>query len=427
MRATKRRQLLAGAAAAAPLVAALPRPALAQPRPLRVGILAPRAGVAGTAGEVGLKGTEFAVEKINAAGGVAGRRVELVIEEETNPRETVERARRLALQERVDVIQGVLSSGVSLALGPVLEESRILSVFWDGTTQDGVNETMPRPRWVFRSTDNECEAVMGSLMAIKHFRGQFVTVAGINPDYSYGRNNWAAFIAFLKRFGIEHRVVAEQWPRVGGMDLTANVAALKSAAPDLVFSSMLFADLPVFMRQAHAAGLLEGRKWIFPAAGFQHTSLKKEFTPPGMIFGHNTLYFADPQAMPLAQEFVRWYHERTRDWPHWEADRAFFAMEAWRRGVEKAVGAKGGGSWPSQAEIAEAIRGIQVVSLGGPGRMREDAIAEQTFVQGVTTHDPRYDFPILDPAKLDRIDGAKLQKPPGGDFWRWIGEAKFDL
>ncbi len=420
-----RRQLLAATLPVAAM--ALPLPAFAQPRPLRVGILAPRAGVAGTVGEVGLKGTEFAVEKINAAGGVAGRRVELVIEEETNPRETVERARRLSLQERVDVIQGVVSSGVSLALGPVLEESRILTVFWDGTTQDGVNETMPRSRWVFRSTDNECEAVMGSLMAIKHFRGQFVTVAGINPDYSYGRNNWAAFIAFLRRFNIEHRVVSEQWPRVGGMDLTANVAALKAAAPDLVFSSMLFADLPVFMRQADAAGLLEGRRWVFPAAGFQHTALKKEFTPAGMIFGHNTLYFADPQASPLAREFVGWYHERTRDWPHWEADRAFFAMEVWRRGVEKAVQAKGGGAWPSQAEIAEAIRGIEVMSLGGPGRMRPDGIAEQTFVQGVTTHDARYDFPILDPAKIDRMDGARLQKPSGGDFWRWIAEARFDL
>ena len=67
-----------------------------------------------------------------------------------------------------------------------------------------VNETMARSRWVFRSTDNECEAVMASLMAVKHFRGQFVTVAGINPDYSYGRNNFAAFQALLKKFGIEH-------------------------------------------------------------------------------------------------------------------------------------------------------------------------------------------------------------------------------
>lgn len=417
---TTRRQMLGAASALA-----LPLPAYAQNAPVKVGIIAPRAGVAGTVGECGLKGTEFAVEKINAAGGVAGRRIELVIEEETNPRETTERARRLALQEKVEVIQGIVSSGVSLALGPALEDSRILTVYWDGTTQDGVNETMPRSRWVFRSTDNECEAVMASLMAIKHFRGQFITVAGINPDYSYGRNNWAAFIAFLKRFNIEHRVVSEQWARVGGMDLTANVAALKAAAPDLVYSSLLFADLPVFMRQANAASLLEGRKWVFPAAGFQHTSLKKEFTPPGMIFGHNTLYFADPMASPLAQEFVQWYHAKTNDWPHWEADRAFFAMEVWRRGVEKAQRAKG--SWPTQAEVAEAMRGIEVVSLGGPGRMRPDGIAEQTFIQGPTIHDSHYDFPILDPAKITRMDGRNLQKAPGQDFWRWIAEAQFAL
>jgi len=102
-------------------------------------------------------------------------------------------------------------------------------------------------------------------------------------------------------------------------------------------------------------------------------------------------------------------------------------MEVWRRGVERAVQAKGAGSWPTNAEIAEAMRGIEVVSLGGPGRMRPDGIAEQTFVQGLTAHDPRFDFPILDPATITRMDGRGLQKGEGQDFWRWIAEAKFDL
>ena len=60
----------------------------------------------------------------------------------------------------------------------------------------------------------------------------------------------AAFIALLKRFNIEHEVVTEQWPKVGTMELTSHVAALKAAKPDLIFSSLLFADLPVFMKQA---------------------------------------------------------------------------------------------------------------------------------------------------------------------------------
>ena len=175
------------------------------------------------------------------------------MEEETSAKDTIERFQKLVQQEKVDCVQGIVSTGVALALGPVVEEARALTIFWDGTTQDGVDEKLPNPKFLFRSTDNECEAVMSSLLAIKHWKGQFKRIAGINPDYSYGRNNMAAFVALLKRFNIEHEVVTEQWPKVGTMELTSHVAALKAAKPDLIFSSLLFADLPVFMRQASAA------------------------------------------------------------------------------------------------------------------------------------------------------------------------------
>ena len=119
----------------------------------------------------------------------------------------------------------------------------------------------------------------------------------------------AAFVALLKRFNIEHKVVTEQWPKVGTMDLTSHVAALKAAKPDLIFSSLLFADLPVFMKQAHAAGLTKGTKLVFPAAGWQHTLMKKEFTPEGMLFGHNTLYFANPERLAVGEGIRRLVRE----------------------------------------------------------------------------------------------------------------------
>src|SRR6186997_902840 len=309
-----RRKVLKALGGAGAMLAAQPFtsfPALAQNRPLRIGVIAPKAGIAGTIGECGLRGTMFAVDRINAAGGIAGRKVELVVEEETNPKDSIERLRKLVLQDKVDCVQGIVSSGVSLAMGAVAEEMKATLIFWDGTTQDGVKETMEKPRYVFRSTDNECEAVMASLLAIKYWKGQFTTVAGINPDYSYGRNNFAAFQALLKKFGVEFKVVAEQWPKVGTLDLTSHVAALKAAKPDLVFSSLLFADLPVFMKTAHGAGLLDGgTKFVFPAAGFQHTLLKKTFTPEGMIFGHNTLYFDYANQTALQKQFVKEYYEK---------------------------------------------------------------------------------------------------------------------
>ena len=239
-----RRKLLASAAAvgAATATGAVFAPAIAQNTPLKIGILAPRSGIAAAPGENGIRAAQWAVEKYNAKGGIAGRKVELVLEEESNPKNTIERFSKLVQQDKVDCVQGIVSSGVGLALGPAVEEARALTIYWDGTTQNGVDETIADPKYLFRSTDNECEAMMASLLVIKHWKGKFKRVAGINPDYSYGRNNMAAFIAVLKRFGVEHEVVTEQWPKVGTMDLTSHVAALKAAKPDLIFSSLLFAD-----------------------------------------------------------------------------------------------------------------------------------------------------------------------------------------
>jgi len=423
----QRRKILKGLGGASAVMAAqglIGAPAFAQNKPLRVGIIAPKAGVVGTIGECGLRGTLFAVERINAAGGIAGRKVELVVEEETNPKDSIERLRKLVLQDKVDCVQGIVSSGVSLAMGAVAEEMKALLVFWDGTTQDGVKETMQKPRYVFRSTDNECEAVMGSLLAVKHWKGKFATYAGINPDYSYGRNNFAAFEALLKKFGVESKKVAEQWPKVGTLDLTSHVAALKAAKPDLIFSSLLFADLPIFMKTAHGAGLMDGKtKFVFPGAGFQHTLLKKEFTPEGMIFGHNTLYFNLDNATPLQRFFVQDYEAKYKDYPHWEADRAYFAMQIYRAGVEKAQKAKN--AWPGQEDVINAMEGLKVESLGGPAEMRKDHIAEQTFYQGMTTHKNRYDFATL--TDVTKMYSDQLQKPTGMDFWKWIETTNIKL
>jgi branched-chain amino acid transport system substrate-binding protein len=400
-------------------------PAIAQNTPIKIGIIAPKAGIAGTIGECGLRGTQFAVDKMNASGGIGGRKIELIVEEETNAKDSIERLRKLVLQDKVDCVQGIVSSGVSLAMGPSAEELKTVTIYWDGTTQDGVRETMPKPRYLFRSTDNECEAVMASLLAIKYFKGKFVTIAGINPDYSYGRNNWAAFQALLKRFGIQVKVVAEQWPKVGTLDLSSHVAALKAAKPDLIFTSLLFADLPVFMQTAFGAGLMQGdTKFVVPAAGFQHTLLKKSFTPENMVFGHNTLYFDLPNASPIQKEFVATYYDKYKDYPHWEADRAYFAMQVYKAGVEKALKAKSG-AWPTMEEVAVSMEGIKVESLGGPGEMRTDHIAEQTFYQGLSTHKNKYDFPTL--GTIDKMYSNQLQKPPGVDFWKWLETANIKL
>src|SRR5215475_13386055 len=113
-----RRTVLKSAAALGALSVAseFPVPAIAQAKPVRIGILAPRSGIAAAPGENGIRATQWAVERFNAGGGIAGRKIELVIEEESSPKDTIERFSKLVQQEKVDCVQGIISTGVGLAL-----------------------------------------------------------------------------------------------------------------------------------------------------------------------------------------------------------------------------------------------------------------------------------------------------------------------
>src|SRR6516225_6223470 len=114
--AISRRKLLASATAlgAASVSSSVFGPAIAQNKPLRIGILAPRSGIAAAPGLNGIRATQWAVDRYNAQGGIGGRKVELVIEDESSPKDTIERFSKLVQQEKVDCVQGIISSGVGL-------------------------------------------------------------------------------------------------------------------------------------------------------------------------------------------------------------------------------------------------------------------------------------------------------------------------
>ena len=95
--------------------------------------------------------------------------------------------------------------------------------------------------------------------------------------------------------------------------------------------------------------------------------------------------------------------------------------------MERAAKAKGG-QWPVAADVVAAMEGgLSVESLGGKGSWRKDHIADQTFVQGFTSHNNKYDFVTLDNAKIETMYSADLQKPAGADFWEWLKTAQFKV
>jgi branched-chain amino acid transport system substrate-binding protein len=422
MSAQDRRHFLkiSGSALAATSLASMP--ASGQAAAVKVGVLAARSGVLASIGECALVTVQWWADRVNNSGGILGRKVELVVEEEGNSKDTVERFRKLALRDNVEMITGLISTGNGLAVGPIAEELKVIWTSWDATTQQDVTETLQNPKYAFRSVDNEVEGLMASLLTVKHFKGKIKTVANLGTDYSYGRNMWDTFMAMMKKYDMNVTPVADLWVKVGTTDVTSFVASLQQANPDLIMSSLLFTDAFIFVKQAHAAGLTKSAKIVMPAAGFQLNDLKKEYTPEGMILGHNSMYFEQPNASPLLKEFVKFYRDKTKLFPHFEAERAYSAVESWRTGVEKA-GQANGGKWPTKEEIAKAMEGSTIQSLGGYFSWRPDHIPDCNYYMGMTTYKNPYDIVTIDP--VETLDTREYQKPAGADFYKWIETKNF--
>lgn len=127
----RRRVLMVSAAMLAVMAfSAAPSPAGAQSAPpIRVGGLFSLTGPGGLIGESYVLGAKMAVDEINKAGGIAGRKVELVLgDTQTDPSIAVNEAKRLALQEKVDMVVGPAVSQEALAMLPVLTEAKLFQI-----------------------------------------------------------------------------------------------------------------------------------------------------------------------------------------------------------------------------------------------------------------------------------------------------------
>ena len=135
---------------------------------------------------------------------------------------------------------------------------------------------------------------------------------------------------------MEVKPVLELFPKLGETNFTSHIAAIQQAKPDLLMCSFWSGDATIFMKQAAAVGLLKGMKGVFTTAGGVHDSLKKDFTPEGLLLGYNSMYFDDPKASPLLKQFVQEYKAKHNEYPAYECDHAYFCVESYKAAVEKA-------------------------------------------------------------------------------------------
>ena len=124
---TRRRAVLAGASAGAATLG-FPALILAQSDVVRIGHLTPRTGFLGPLGEFAVQAADMAVAEINAAGGINGRKVELLKEDSVNPQTASTKAERMIERDRVACIIGEISSASALTISQVAERTKTLFI-----------------------------------------------------------------------------------------------------------------------------------------------------------------------------------------------------------------------------------------------------------------------------------------------------------
>jgi branched-chain amino acid transport system substrate-binding protein len=200
-RSMSRRQVLAGTAASATALAAgVYRPAIAQSEPIRIGYLPALTGPSSSTGIGMNRGTELAVKEINAAGGINGRQIELIVRDtQSDPTKAVNAATELTRRHKVHMIWGPLNSGESLAATPLIARDGIPQVHpcW----VDSLTDTKKYPL-AFRNAPTN-QQIGG---AANHYVVNIVKakkVAVVSDTTGYGTASLDAYVPMLKTMGAE--------------------------------------------------------------------------------------------------------------------------------------------------------------------------------------------------------------------------------
>jgi len=223
--------------------ALLAGPAAAQDA-IRIGVTQPLTGAFAASGNYVTQGAKIAEDQINAAGGVLGRKIQLVVEDnKSNPTEAVSTAEKLIGKDKVPVMMGAWSSTLTLAVMPKLMEYGVPMLV--ETSSSGKITTSGNP-WIFRiSPTSEMEAkafaAMAKKMGIK--KADFLST---NNDFGLGAAK--EFSEMLKGQGVQVGTMETMDPKA--TDFSAQLAKIKASGSDTLFVTTAVEQITLILKQA---------------------------------------------------------------------------------------------------------------------------------------------------------------------------------
>ncbi|HEY9065190.1 MAG TPA: ABC transporter substrate-binding protein [Burkholderiaceae bacterium] len=388
----QRRQIVLAAAAAA-MTMSLPHAAHAQGATIKIGeINSYKAQPAFL--DPYKKGMDLAVEEINAAGGVDGKKIELITRDDNaNPGDAVRLAEELVSREKIDVLMGAFLSNIGLALTDFAKQKKFFYLagepLTDKITWQGGNKYTFRLR---PGTYMQAAMLVPDAAKLKKKRWAIVY-----PNYEYGQSAVSAFKNLLKAAQPDVEFVAEQAPPLGKLDAGSVVQALADAKPDAIFNVLFGADLTKFVREGNTRGLFQGREIVSVLTGEpEYLDPLKDESPNGWIVTGYPWYGVQT---PEHSAFFVAYHKKYNDYPRLGSVVGYSAIKSIAAGVKKAKST-------DTEKLVKAFEGLVVDTPFGKISYRpEDHQSTMGAFVGKTKNDKGKGVMV----DYQYLDGAKYQ------------------
>ena len=304
------------------------------------------------------QGWQLAVEQVNAAGGLLGRKVEVISRDDGGkPDEALRLATELGSNEHVDVLAGGYLSNVGLALADYAVRNKRVFVASEPLTDAMVWEK--GNRYTFRLRPSTyMQAAMLVEEAAKLPAKRWATIA---PNYEYGQSAVATFKEQLKARRPDVEFVAEQWPVLGKLDAGSTLQAVTAAKPDAIFNVTFGADLAKLVREGNQRNVFPRITVVSLLSGEpEYLDVLKDETPPGWIV---TGYPWDQLDNREHAAFASDYYKRYGENPRMGSVVGYSTMQAIFAAIRKAKSV-------DSEKLVRALRGLQFSTPFGPAEFR---------------------------------------------------------